>query len=315
MKRILVTAANGDIGDAIARIIDQCWPGWSIHGADSAASWPADQLFEGKHHLPHAHDPLYISELRALADRLSTDLVIPVSEPELLRISENRGSLESVPLLMNDPRIVRLFLDKQATADWLRENGLPAPFTIPIRSASLSDLPVIAKSRSGYGNRGYEVIRTAQRLAVAQAELPKDWIAQELLEPEENEFTCTILRIGGEVRTIILKRDLDGSNTVRAEVREEPVIDELLRAIADHAQLNGSINVQLKLTESGPFIFEINPRFSGTVMMRHLIGFQDLHWSLSRMIGNIDKLPEFDPPYGYQVFRKSREIVLPPDDG
>ena len=60
--------------------------------------------------------------------------------------------------------------------------------------------------------------------------------------------------------------------------------DELARESVDFAKkidLFGSINVQLKITSKGPVIFEVNPRFSGTVYMRHLLGFDDLKWILN----------------------------------
>ena len=44
--------------------------------------------------------------------------------------------------------------------------------------------------------------------------------------------------------------------------------------------LKGSINVQLRITEEGPMIFEINPRFSSTAFMRHKLGFSDVNWAV-----------------------------------
>jgi len=49
--------------------------------------------------------------------------------------------------------------------------------------------------------------------------------------------------------------------------------------------LQGSMNIQLILTDSGPRIFEINPRFSSTVLMRHKLGFCDFLWSLDEAKG------------------------------
>lgn len=54
----------------------------------------------------------------------------------------------------------------------------------------------------------------------------------------------------------------------------------LLKQIAEKIDLVGSINVQLKLSSKGPCVFEINPRFSGTVKFRHMMGYQDLIWSI-----------------------------------
>ena len=42
----------------------------------------------------------------------------------------------------------------------------------------------------------------------------------------------------------------------------------------------GSINLQLRMVEGVPMLFEINPRFSSTVEFRDEFGFKDLIWSL-----------------------------------
>ena len=61
----------------------------------------------------------------------------------------------------------------------------------------------------------------------------------------------------------------------------------------------------------GPRIFEINPRFSSTVMMRHAIGFSDVAWMLhARAHGT---LPPWTPPApGTRVFHLHRELVARP---
>jgi len=51
------------------------------------------------------------------------------------------------------------------------------------------------------------------------------------------------------------------------------------------------MNVQLRLTEQGPRVFEINPRFSSTVLMRHRIGFSDVLWSIQEAEGDQIKFP------------------------
>jgi carbamoyl-phosphate synthase large subunit len=60
--------------------------------------------------------------------------------------------------------------------------------------------------------------------------------------------------------------------------------------IAKKLELNGSINIQLRLHEGLPYIFEINPRFSSTVFIRSELGFNDVAWSL----GDKTTLDEFD---------------------
>ena len=97
---------------------------------------------------------------------------------------------------------------------------------------------------------------------------------------------------------------------MRGEVVTNEEIDVLLHSIAQLLQLQGSINVQLRLTGRGPVVFEINPRFSSTVMFRHLIGFQDFVWSLCEAEGK--EIGEFEPPaVGTRIYRVSQEVVLP----
>ena len=59
----------------------------------------------------------------------------------------------------------------------------------------------------------------------------------------------------------------------------------MCKKIAVEFKLIGSMNIQLILTKAGPRIFEINPRFSSTVLMRHMLGFSDLVWSVNERLG------------------------------
>ena len=46
------------------------------------------------------------------------------------------------------------------------------------------------------------------------------------------------------------------------------------------------------ITKKGPRVFEINPRFSSTVLMRHRLGFTDLLWAIEEAEGKeINYLP------------------------
>ena len=44
--------------------------------------------------------------------------------------------------------------------------------------------------------------------------------------------------------------------------------------------LRGRMNVQLRLTDNGLRVFEISPRFSSAVLMRHRLGYTDLLWAI-----------------------------------
>jgi len=78
--------------------------------------------------------------------------------------------------------------------------------------------------------------------------------------------------------------------------------------LAVKLNLIGSINVQLRMNDNLPKIFEINPRFSSTVLFRHLFGFKDLEWSIKDLFG--EKLDAYIPPkVGSKFYKGFNEYV------
>jgi carbamoyl-phosphate synthase large subunit len=113
-----------------------------------------------------------------------------------------------------------------------------------------------------------------------------DPIFQELLLPADQEVTCGVHRTRSGITTVIqLRRRLVGGFTGWAEVIDDPEVESLCHRVSESLGFAGSINIQLRRTASGPRIFEINPRFSSTAVMRHRMGFQDVVWSINDMLG------------------------------
>ena len=50
--------------------------------------------------------------------------------------------------------------------------------------------------------------------------------------------------------------------------------------------LNLKRNIQLRTNRGKAIGFEINPRFSSSMLFRHLLGFEDLQWSLDELVQN-----------------------------
>jgi carbamoyl-phosphate synthase large subunit len=117
-------------------------------------------------------------------------------------------------------------------------------------------------------------------------------IFQELLEPENKEVTCAVYRKkDGEVAVLQLLRKLTGGLTGWAKVIYDHETSEMCKLIATGLDLSGSMNIQLRITDSGPRVFEINPRFSSTVLMRHRFGFSDLLWAIDEAEGKSIEFP------------------------
>ncbi len=195
-----------------------------------------------------------------------------------MRILDNIGNAK---LVMASEEVLRIGFDKLETALFLERQGLPFPTTRSIETVNnLEKFPVILKSKTGSGSSKVNLVTDMDEFLIIKRNNP-DYIVQEYLEGDEEEYTCGLFRSkSGISRNIILKRKLTGGYSGYGIVVENKEINDLLNLLATKINLRGSINVQLRLTNKGPVIFEINPRFSSTVLFRHMFGFTDLLWSL-----------------------------------
>ena len=82
----------------------------------------------------------------------------------------------------------------------------------------------------------------------------------------------------------------------------------MCEAVAQGLGLRGSMNIQLRLTDKGPRIFEINPRISSTVLMRHRLGYTDVLWALDEVEGRSVVFPEI--PQGRIMVRVQGATVV-----
>ncbi len=162
---------------------------------------------------------------------------------------------------------------------------MPFLKTYLVSDSNQGDYPLIMKSRTGSGSKANFIIYDKADLMFYAKKYP-DFLFQEYIRGEDSEYTCGLFRSSkGEIRTIILKRKLMGGFTASGAVIENDTINQLLQKVADELNLTGSINVQLKFVQGRPLIFEINPRFSSTVHFRHLLGFEDVIWSIQDLLG------------------------------
>lgn len=311
---ILITAANGDIAEAMARIIKSSYSDFTVDGADASGRLPGLLRFDNIFHLPWASDAGYIQALTRLVAERGYKLVIVASEPEALRLVNAGAEVSELPLLLNRANLITRFTDKIETSAWLRQIGLQAPQTWRADEVHKDFLPLFLKQRSGSGARVAMIVDDERLLSYAIDRAQReDLIFQELLDGRWDETTSAIIRAGGELRCISFRRRLVGGMTAWAEVIHEPALDHALQTLANNISDDDFfLNIQGKLTDKGPVFFEVNCRFSSTVMMRHQIGFKDLQWFLDWKLHGERPSAYKAPAMGTQIFRMAREeVVLP----
>jgi carbamoyl-phosphate synthase large subunit len=107
--------------------------------------------------------------------------------------------------------------------------------------------------------------------------LVSDLTVQRYLPDEKSEFTAaTLSGHDRKVRAlIILRRDLLQGTTYRTELIEDKNLADQVVRITEALGAVGPCNLQFRVIDGTVYVFEINPRFSGTSGIRYLYGFND----------------------------------------
>ncbi len=281
--RVLITGCGGDIGQSIGKILKSKPELFSlVIGADLHKDHAGKFIFDECHTVPRCHADSYQFEVLDLIEKKEIDCVIPISEPELRLMEkfQRRDDFFGKPVILANELSLQIGFDKKLTSDFLAKNGLPFPETQEIATYSKSIFPILIKSRGSSGSKSIHVVKNQEEMDLFKRIYP-EFIAQKYLPDDGGEYTCGLFRSkNGEIRDIIFKRKLMGGFSGFGSREEHPKISELLHELAVLLDLRGSINVQLRLVNDIPVIFEINPRFSSTVLFRHMMGYEDVIWSI-----------------------------------
>lgn len=310
LDSILVTGAASHLGRGLARILNGLpWIN-NVYGMDIRDQFPTTHFYKDFVRGLRVDEAGYLEFLINMINQFKVELIIPMSETEIRFFNEKRiDEINNVPLLIPSFNIMSLGFDKFQTAKFLEENKYPFPWTMLVNQGQPLETPCIMKSRNGSGSKDINIVTKENLEFYKQGR--GNWIYQELLLPNEEEYTCGIFRSKkGETKMILLKRKLSYGRTGYAEVIQNAEIINLLHEISNKINFQGSINVQLRMTKKGPVIFEINPRFSSTLVFRHKLGFRDVEWAILDKFNQLNDFTFNDKEIiGKKIFLSEEEII------
>lgn len=312
--RFLVTGVAADIGLGIGRILRDEYPDAFLLGVDVDEDNPSMFYFDEFMAAPYAGDFDYVDFIKETVQKFSIQIIIPTSEAEidifwrlgLVQILEDMN----VHVLILNQNIVDVALDKYQTFLFLKESGFNYPWTFladDYSNIKSETFPMISKPRSGQGSKNIHILYSIGDLE--KTDNTKSYIVQELLSDPKSEYTCCVFGSNGSYRSIAFNRTLKGGFTYSGKVVENKAIDNYIESIARALNLEGSVNLQLRLTERGPVLFEINPRFSSALVFRHKLGFKDLIWTVENITSGL--VSEYQKPkVGIRFCRGITEYIF-----
>jgi carbamoyl-phosphate synthase large subunit len=229
---------------------------------------PAVHVADKAYRVPLANDPDYLPELLKICERERIQLAIPTIDDELELFGASRQRFADLGVLAacSSEESAALCNDKYATWKRLAEAGVPAARTyLPGQLPSNPKFPLFIKPRVGRGAVGAHMIRNQRDLDFFCDYVDRPVIQEYLDSPEYTiDVLCDArtrpLSIVPRERVVIRAGVIDRGRTVKSSA-----LIELAEQVCAAIPFFGPINIQCRLRDGWPSVFEINPRFSGGI--------------------------------------------------
>jgi carbamoyl-phosphate synthase large subunit len=283
MANVLVTGVGGVGGFATARSLLE-HTNHDVIGIDMDSQAIAFKWLARGSVVPPARSDVWPDAMIDIVDRFDVDVVIPLVDEELVRLSTLRNRISSdVPFLAPRTEVLDLALDKYRLARYLSKQGANVPRT---RLATETDglegqFPLIIKPRRGRGSRGVELLESIGDLDayLSATDLePNDLLLQEYIEG--TEYTTSVVATEDDRLLAVVPKEVlvKRGNTVRGVTRRSSTIDRSCRDVFDALRPYGPMNVQqIRSEQTGEiYTIEVNPRFSSTACLTVAAGVNEL---------------------------------------
>ena len=192
------------------------------------------------------------------------------------------------------PETIRLMSDKQLLTLHLVENDFSKFFPSVYEESGNLAFPYLIKCRTLNGGQGVRIIHNNEELVktLSDSIFRDNYFFQELIR-SEFEYVCHIVASRGVVLFETTYRySMPNAATVRgpkshvsmARVENSNEARDVFAKIIKHLNYSGPCNIDFKLINGLPIIFEINPRLGGSLMMSQNVS--DLARTLGSIINN-----------------------------
>ena len=267
---VLVTAASRRVG--LVRGFQQALhrPGTSgeVLVCDVNPASPAVHLADRAFEVPFSDDPAYFDAVRAICQRHQVGLVVPTIDDEIPRFAAVRDKFDAIGAAVAASPLdtATATTDKWETCRRLAAAGVAAATTwLPDELPATPAFPLFVKPRSGRGSVLAFPARNPAELAFFLQYVSTPVVQEYLDGPEFTldllcDFHGRPLSIVPRERVVIRAGVIDRGRTVQ----DRRLID-LALACAEVFSFAGPVNIQCRMVDGSPKVFEINPRFSGGI--------------------------------------------------
>jgi carbamoyl-phosphate synthase large subunit len=236
--------------------------------------------------LPRVEEKNFLEQIIKILKKNKIDILFVGSEYDIDFLSKYKDYINiktGTLVSLSSNNIIKKFSDKFEMVKILKKNQILYPKTFEFNIQNLKKnnykFPLILKNKTGTSSKEVFIIKSLQELK-SRAMLLKKPIVQEYIGDLENnfqEFTCSFFKTK-EAKILgpfLGQRTLKFGTSWIFEKIENKSLKKLIIKISKLDNFEGSINIQLRYHKKKFIPFEINPRYSGTTILRSLQGFNE----------------------------------------
>lgn len=309
---VMITGiGGGGVGEQILKCLRMSTLNYNIVGCDMNRNSMGLTKVDKAYIVPSANDINYIECILNLCKKNNIQVLFHGSEPEMRVLSDNREIFRehNIFIPLNPKKVIDTCMDKHFTMCFLRNNGFEIQKFWEIKEEQdlekVDIFPVVLKpSIGGGGSVNTFIAQNKEELHLFGKYLLniyKQFLVQEYIGNVNSEYTVGVLHTheGNYVNSIAVKKNIMSglsnktrilNRTGRSELGEYLAISsgvsqgeigcfeevtEPCKKIAQKIGCTAAINIQCRIHNGKMYVFEINPRISGTSSLRAMVGYNE----------------------------------------
>jgi hypothetical protein len=267
MINILISGAGGDICNGVIKSLIASKINLKIYvcGSDSQQLllyYPFKTLKSPK----VIYKNNYVNFIKKTVIRYKISFFFPTIDREIDLISLFKKKIKCFTLIDNY-NSVRNFSDKLLAHNFFLKEKIRTPKTILYSKNRLKyfKLPFIIKKRKDSGSKNITFIKSNKD--ITKLILNEDFLIQEFIKGKD--YTAGAYKINNRIKILIFERRLINGKTQFAKKIFSKKIYKELKVIFLKLNLN-FCNIQFIVRKNKIFIYEINPRLSGSIGLQSI---------------------------------------------
>jgi carbamoyl-phosphate synthase large subunit len=290
---VIVTAASRRVAlvRALQGALARLSPRGRVIATDVDPFSPAVHVADAAHAVPRSDDPAYVDALLDVCAAHDVGLLIPTIDDELETVAAAAPRFAAAGVVVTAPHVetARICRDKRRTAAHLQAHGIGVAETWTPEEIRAGDvvLPLFIKPRRGRGSVGAHPVLTREHLRFFLGYVA-DPVVQEYLDGPEFTIDLFCDLEGRPISAVPRERLVIRSGvTDRGRTVRDTALMDLACRCAEVLQFRGAVNVQCRVVDGTPIIFEINPRFSGGIQLTIAAGADFAEWTVRVARGEV----------------------------